>query len=511
MTLTRFARMCETLEEQSPTVKTHTVNSSLSVFSNKPLVVQILALEMPQNNIAEKKAIKWIAEAFNVLVPDIVQTKQTWDDLGQGMYYNSYIDADCGISLQEFHRLLTLDCSTIQGDSFRIISEALRNMSGLELKWFIRYWLRVPRNGMGGGSNGVLKKALVYHYFNEKILEWAKFNSLNSIVTSLENKQEPENELTVGKAVKPMLAKKYTGKLFDKTYFDIKYDGNRYLIHKKDEDVIIFNRASKVIENARFQDIVDIIMEFEGDDFILDTEIYPVNEEGQPLAHQVLAKRVHSKDLTKAIRECPVRLVVFDILRNHGKTIVHLPYSLRLAGLKRWVPEQYQATQLDGLEVGYNIAIGRGFEGIMVKNLDAPYEMGKRSKHLLKHKPPRHEFDLVITSAKYGEGKRSSWFGTFGISARDANGGYVSVGSVGTGFSEKELALLTTQLKKIVDTYDNPVYHFLPRIVLQVTSDAVTSSRDGSIGLRFPRLMRIRDDKHASECDTIEAIREMMQ
>ena len=65
---------------------------------------------------------------------------------------------------------------------------------------------------------------------------------------------------------------------------------------------------------------------------------------------------------------------------------------------------------------------------------------------------------------------------------------------------------LTVTLKKIVAAYSNPVYHFLPRVVLQVTCDAVTTNQDGSVGLRFPRLMRIRDDKAASEVDTIEMI-----
>ena len=522
MTLTRFARMCETLEEQIPSVKQFTVNQGLSSFNKieKAQITEILALELPVNNIAQTKAKKWIAQAFAVTPADIGREKSKWGALGQAMYYNSYVNTDCGMSIREFHRLLNLDCSNIQGESYRIISEAIRTMSGLELKWFVRYWLRTPRNGLGKGSNGVLKKALEQHYFQPQILQWAKYNSLNGIVTSLENDIEPPMGLTIGSPIKPMLAKKYNGDLFENTHYDIKYDGNRYLIHVMgDGEYLIFNRARNIVENARFQDVLDIMdtwVDFVDEDSgmsnllpqtILDCEIYPVDEEGNPVEHQRMGKRVHSNNIEEAIRDCPVQIVVFDILMCNGKTTVDQPYSDRLDELVDCVPQSYMATPLDSLEAGYNIAIGRGFEGIMIKNLDAPYEMAKRSSNMLKHKPPRHEFDVVITSAEYGDGKRSSVFGTYGISCSDGNGGDTSVGSVGTGFSEKELMTLTTTLKKIVDSYDAPVYRFLPRIVIQVTCDAVTTNQDGTIGMRFPRLMRIRDDKVPTEVDTIETVR----
>ena len=73
MTLTRFARMCETLEEQIPSVKQFTVNQGLSSFNKieKAQITEILALELPVNNIAQTKAKKWIAQAFAVTPADI--------------------------------------------------------------------------------------------------------------------------------------------------------------------------------------------------------------------------------------------------------------------------------------------------------------------------------------------------------------------------------------------------------------------------------------------------------
>ena len=203
-----------------------------------------------------------------------------------------------------------------------------------------------------------------------------------------------------------------------------------------------------------------------------------------------------------------MKLVIFDLLLLDGQTLVDEKYEDRLGHLHSF-PDEYLAKRLDTLEAGYNIAIGRGFEGIMIKNLDAPYDF-KRSSNLLKHKPPRINLDVVVTSAEYGEGKRSRVFGTYGISVRDGEGGYVNVGNVGTGFSDEQLNGLTVTLKKIVHTYEDETFHLLPRIVFEVTADAVTSNRGGEIGLRFPRLLRIRDDKYPNECNSLEDITEMM-
>ena len=98
---------------------------------------------------------------------------------------------------------------------------------------------------------------------------------------------------------------------------------------------------------------------------------------------------------------------------------------------------------------------------------------------------------------------------TTGISVKEGSN-YVNVGKVGTGFSDEDLVWLTNELRKSIDRMDNGVYYFLPRIVLQVTSDLVTNNADGNIGLRFPRNMRVRHDKFASDVDTMQTVREMM-
>ena len=66
MSLIRLSRMCEALEDATPTRKIEIVNNSLSQFSDKARVIRILSREYEINNIADKKAVKWLADIFGV-------------------------------------------------------------------------------------------------------------------------------------------------------------------------------------------------------------------------------------------------------------------------------------------------------------------------------------------------------------------------------------------------------------------------------------------------------------
>ncbi len=503
MSLIKMSRMCEALESVTPTRKIEILNSSLSHFTDKPRVIRILSREYEMNNIAEKKAVKWLADIFGVFEWEIEDATHKWLDLGEGLIQEGFSlsPSDSQISTEQFHRLLELDCSSMNSNSFYTIRDAIRSMSALELKWFVRYWLRTPRNGV---DCSIVTKTLSKYYTSE-VDVYAKTNSLSMIVHYLENDITPPN-LVHGAYVKPMLAKKYNGKNLPTNYIiDTKYDGNRYQIHRHGDSVIIFNRKGKIV-TEQYSDIVEIVLMFSTQSAIFDCEIYPVDNIGQPTAHQSLATRVHSKDKAEAILKCPVKLVIFDILLSESNVLIDNTYESRLDVLKKLVPTEYQ-TKLyshNNIEAAYYTAINDGFEGIMIKNLDSPYE-SKRSSSLLKHKPPRVELDLVITSGNYGTGRRTTVISSFGVSVRDDNSitGFTEIGQVGSGVSEKELDSLTVRLKKIVDSYKADTFYFLPRIVVEVSCDAITKNQDGSYGMRFPRILRIRDDKYPSECDTI--------
>ena len=510
MTLASFARLCETIEHMTPTNKVRYISGGLQNFNSKTTVMKILSMDYPVNNIGGKRAITWVANALGVFEDEIDDGLYTWGDLGETLFeIDDGNETDSEITMSEFSMLLHLDCSRIESDSYIMFSESLNQMSAREKKWFIRYWLRKPRNGV----NNKIPLKVIANYFGLKqsvVDNYANYNSAGDIFTSLFGGNTPECILTHGQFINPMLAKARKGKERPSNYIvDIKYDGNRYQIHKEGESVIIFNRKGKVVTD-QYPDIVEIVSKFEVSNVILDTEIYPVNPDGSPAPHKLLGKRVHKKDKAEAVRECPVKMVAFDCLSSYGIARIEDPLVERIMCLS-CIPSEYRAETFDDhtIQAAYNIAIDRGFEGIMIKDANMTYQPGKRSKGWLKYKPPRISLDVVITTAEYGEGKRANVFGTYGISVKDGSD-FSPIGKVGTGFSDDDLQHLTTTLKKNIDYLSDGVFFLLPRVVLEVTSDLVTKDANGNIGLRFPRCVRIREDKYAADIDTLEGVKELL-
>jgi len=509
MLLSNLARFSE-----SRSWSTKNMNDAISdfIYTQDTIdidAVKILSMEFPENNIAQKKAVIWMANILEVHVEEIENSLEIFGDLGDAiMHFTQWENTESDITLQEFITLQSLDCSNmtkLDGTNYDRIKSAFteRGMSGLEAKWFVRYWLRTPRNSVGASS---VRNALAYSNKEFKVKEWANLHSNSHIALCLNSGIRPLMKLHFGQTIKPMLAKPLRDKIPFKNYLiDVKYDGNRYIVHRHDGNFMIFNRSGKVIDNSKFSDVLEELKYPEAN-YIVDMEIYPVDSQGRPKEHQAMGTRVHSKNHELAIQNCPVRFAIFDVLMWNDEPTYESNYSERIELLHSMFDEKQVATTLGSdIEAAYNIAINDGYEGIMIKNLDAPYDF-KRSSNLLKHKPARINLDVVVSSAEYGNGRKSDWFSTFGICVACPEKRFVSVGNVGTGFSDAQLQHLTTELRKITERHDKGTWHVLPRIVLEVTADAVTQDKDGNIGLRFPRLEKIRDDKFAVDIDNIDTV-----
>ena len=534
----KLARMCEALENVSTQKrKIEIIRESIRAFDSPELALKILANDLDSNNIGLGRATTWLAKMFGVFEDEIQAQSDTWGDVAEGMY--QFIDnpeKNEKIGLLSFYNLINLDCSSINSDSYTTISSIVPQLTNLEVKWFIRYWLRKPRHGV---SHSIVIKALSKE-FPDKEIETLEYNSSIDALWNLgEHGVEIDSNRMLGHFIKPMLAKSYGGtiKIPDDYVIDIKYDGNRYQIHKIGNDVLIFSRSGKLVTD-QFPDVAAQIKTTIEHDAILDCEILPVeyfDDEHiywEPREHKRMATRVHSKDKQKAVQECPVACVVFDMLYHNGVDYMGEPYYRRLKQVNTWlrfdeleapllyVATKYQQKEGDkeweafewdkdfGIEAAYNIAINRGFEGIMIKDLHGGYEAGKRSAKLLKHKPPLVELDVVISSAKYGEGKRSMVFGTYGISVKEEDN-YTHIGYVGTGLKDDDLRRLTNQLKTIVEGYESDEWFFLPRVVLELRADLVSQDKNGNYSLRFPRVHRIRDDKFPADINTMDDLIEL--
>jgi len=379
----------------------------------------------------------------------------------------------------------------------------MENMSANERRWFIRYLLRTPRNGM---NIGTVTKVMSKHYNKKQAIvkKHLNFNSVEVVCSYYDREENPPCNLTYGKFVAPMLAKEIPMNKWPSDFVvDYKYDGNRYQIHIEGQKTMIFNRKGKIVTH-QFPDVVEIVQGYGVKNAILDGEIYPILENGAPAPHKQMGTRVHSKNIQEAMERVKVKWVIFDCLLLNDETIMDISYSDRLEKMKGLPNQAHRITEGDILAF-YNEAINEGFEGIIVKDATVPYDAGKRSKSWAKYKPPQINLDVVILSAKYGEGKRSSVFGTYELGVK-ANNGYHSVGWCGTGFSDTDLINLTNTLRRNIESFNNGQFFVSPIVVLEVKADLVSRDEKGNLGLRFPRCVRIRDDKFVTDINTLEDV-----
>lgn len=473
--------------------------------SNTSLVLTILNKdELSANNLGLAKAKKWMAKIFGVFDDEIDGLMAAHSDLGEAIYFlDTSAEKKRNFSVQYVLRLLEMDCGKIDSNEFKMIEESILAMSANARRWFVRYMLRTPRNGMNIGT--VTK--IMSKYYNKKqavVKKHLNFNSVEVVCQYYEAGNNPPCNLTYGKFIAPMLAKEIPMAKWPSNFVvDYKYDGNRYQIHIEDKKVMIFNRKGKIVTH-QFPDVVELVRAYKVKNAILDGEIYPILENGAPAPHKQMGTRVHSKDIEEAMRRVKVKWVIFDCLLLDNETIMDLSYADRLDRMRNLPNQALRITEGDILAF-YNQAINEGFEGIIVKDADAGYEAGKRSPYWAKYKPPQINLDVVILSAKYGEGKRASVFGSYELGVKAING-YHSVGWCGTGFSDSDLITLTNTLRRNVESFDKGVFKLLPTVVLEVKADLVSRDEKGNLGLRFPRCVRIRDDKFVVDINTLEDV-----
>ncbi len=496
-----FSRLMQAIEYKTPTKK---VSLLAKDFYGTQEFIKILALDLEPNNLASKKALKWITKSLEVFEEEIETSIYNHGDIGEAIYHFAQEDGSQEFSLRTIINLLSMDCSKSDGESYRAFNVAFNQMSSLERKWFLRYWLRTPRNGI---NEGLVRKlvAKVYDKKEADVKKHMQLHSLSELLVYYQRNETPPNDLVIGRFIKPMLAKEVPKEKWPKeSIIEYKYDGARYQIHKGDS-VLIFNRKGKVVTD-KFPDIVLMINAWEmKESFIIDTEIYPVESDGRPAPFKKMGTRIHSKDIEEAVEKCPVELGVFDCMMFNGENLMDNSLRERLGFIVKFPKQAVRVTE--DSDSFYNLAINDGYEGIMIKDLNGTYESGKRS--WIKYKPPRIELDVVVTGARYGDGKRATVFGSYDIAVKDGTE-FVPVGSIGTGFSDIDLISLTQQGKKIIQRVENGTYELLPRIVLEVTADLVTRDANDNLGLRFPRLLRIRSDKPVSDINTIQDVEGMI-
>jgi DNA ligase 1 len=253
----------------------------------------------------------------------------------------------------------------------------------------------------------------------------------------------------------------------------------------------------------------------------------------------------------EAIEDYPIIVNIFDVLFVDGVDKTSLPYSKRRELLEKitrrrlnknknnnnnynmisMVP-QIIAKDSEQIEKFMASAIEAGCEGLMIKQLTSTYRAGAREYFWIKLKREyRSELadtlDLVIVGALYGTGRRVGKYGALLLAAYDHRSDILrSVCNVGTGFTDKSLENLYSNLEKHIIKHKHPRVDtgiemnvwFEPKIVIEVIASEITLSPSHTAGihsirqnyglsLRFPKFTgKIRDDKNPEDATTVKEL-----
>jgi ATP-dependent DNA ligase I len=322
--------------------------------------------------------------------------------------------------------------------------------------------------------------------------------------------------LEIGRPVRPMLAasaptiEEALAKIDGQAAVEWKLDGIRIQAHLTEGHVRLFTRTLDDI-TGRVPEVVATLAKLPVRTAVLDGELIALREDGRPLPFQDTASRTATQDAGPAV---PLSVFLFDALHLEGADLIDLPDYKRHAELTWAVPPELLMPRLvtasaEEATAFFRDALSRGHEGVVVKSLNTPYAAGRRGAGWIKVKP-RHTLDLVVLAVEWGHGRRRGWLSNLHLGARDpATGGFVMLGKTFKGLTDELLTWQTQRLLALEDRRDDYTVYVRPELVVEIAFDGVQRSPryPGGLALRFARVLRYREDKPATEADTIDMVR----
>ena len=322
-----------------------------------------------------------------------------------------------------------------------------------------------------------------------------------------------------------------------------KWDGIRAQIVKRAGHSHLWSRGEELI-TLRFPEVVAAAQAL-ADGTVLDGEILAFRGD-RPLPFSSLQQRIgRERNVSRTARDVPVVFMAYDVLEYAGADVRSEPLSRRRELLQSIVtlaqtsapqsPAPQRADLLLPFEEGEDAAPTRndavrvspvidaatwddlakvrdgsrelGVEGLMIKRRASPYTVGRRRGDWWKWKIDPYTIDAVLIYAQPGSGKRASLLSdyTFGVWH---NGELVPIAKAYSGLTNEEIGEVDRWIRRHTVERFGPVRHVEPVHVFELGFEAIArSSRHRSgVAVRFPRMLRWRKDKTASEADTLEAL-----
>jgi DNA ligase-1 len=335
--------------------------------------------------------------------------------------------------------------------------------------------------------------------------------------------------LHVGRPIRFMLASPVADsaeimrRVGGEAWIEDKYDGIRAQLHITADGVPrLFSRDLNDVTRS-FPEIVDAAATIpDAAPLVIDGELVPWRA-GSVLDFASLQTRLgRVRPSAELLAEVPVVLVAFDLLHHAGRDLLEEPLRERRSALEALeLPDRSgerlllahlaSAGSVAAVDRHFDDARERRNEGLMVKDPESTYQPGRRGLGWLKLKKALATLDCVVVGVEWGHGKRRGVLSdyTFAVRESDApDARLLTIGKAYTGLTDAEIAEMTERFTALTLKDFGRYRTVVPEVVVEIAFDRLmrsTRHRSG-FAMRFPRIVRIRDDKSPAEIDTLETV-----
>jgi len=524
-------------------------------------------------HFAEKLIIKGLAQKLNIPQQKLTLQYKKIGDLGEFIEkldlptpLDFSIKTQSLESLTNIHQQLAqiaqVKGSGSQTTKFNLLYNLLLGLDSLSRRYIIRIVLNKLRLGF---SDKTLLDALSWtiadnkslsKYFNSAYNHRADIGHLAKLVLQYKTKKQLVSHLQSlkpqpGTPVIPALCqrlataeemlKKMTTENQEKIAIEIKYDGSRIQAHISSKKIQLFSRT---LENTThmFPDIVKALNSLKGiKNAIIDGEIIGIDPKTEKMIDfQKFITRKRKYNIKTQIQKIPAKFMIFDLLYLNNHSLIEKPFLERRLQLKKILPPsktnkslaltpQIQTNSPKLMRDFLNKQLQAGFEGAVVKQLQAPYSPGRTGFTWVKFKWEGQAkqggmldtVDGLIMGYYRGRGKRATFgIGAFLIGIKQKNK-FLTLAKIGTGLSDNQWRDLKKQsdqhkTSKLPSSYQIPKtlmpdILIRPELVAEIQADNLTKSPIHSAGyaLRFPRLVRFRPDKKPTDSTSLKELKQI--
>lgn len=291
-----------------------------------------------------------------------------------------------------------------------------------------------------------------------------------------------------------------------------KWDGIRGQVIVRNKELFVWSRGEELVTD-KYPEYA-LLAEWLPDGTVIDGEILPFSN-GKPLGFNVLQTRIGRKKVNKKLlKEAPIILMAYDLLEFGGQDIRARPMAERRELLEGLLAKHdtkgvillsplVEWSAWDELAEERTQARAKHSEGLMLKRRDSPYRQGRKKGDWWKWKVDPLTIDAVMMYAQRGHGRRANLYTDFTFGVWDGDQ-LVPFTKAYSGLTDKEFNRITSWVRKNTVERFGPVRSVKPFHVFEIGFEGIrkSSRHKSGVALRFPRMLRWREDKPVEEANT---------